>query len=84
MAVKIHPSVDNGIKKGAGDSFAGGTLTCKCATNPVEVKLLNGTLNANRLVVDERGEMIRFEGGVSMLLKLDNQSGQSSAQQERP
>jgi lipopolysaccharide export system protein LptC len=40
---------------------------------PVEVQLLNGTLNANRLVVDDRGEMIRFEGGVSMLLNLDNQ-----------
>ena len=40
--------------------------------NPVEVKLLNGTLNANRLEVDDRGEAIRFEGGVSMLLNLDN------------
>ncbi|HJR21492.1 MAG TPA: S-(hydroxymethyl)glutathione synthase [Dongiaceae bacterium] len=38
MAVKIHPSVDNGIKRGK-DGFAGGTLTCKCSSNPVEVKL---------------------------------------------
>jgi S-(hydroxymethyl)glutathione synthase len=38
MAVKIHPSVDNGVKKGKAD-FAGGTLTCRCASNPVEVKL---------------------------------------------
>jgi len=38
MPVKIHPSVDNGIRKGRAD-FAGGTLTCKCATNPVEVRL---------------------------------------------
>lgn len=37
--------------------------------NPVDVKLLNGgTLNANRLDVGEKGEVIRFEGGVSMLL----------------
>src|SRR5690606_21511732 len=36
--VKIHPSVDNGVWKGAAD-FAGGTLKCKCASNPVEVKV---------------------------------------------
>jgi S-(hydroxymethyl)glutathione synthase len=35
-AISIHPSVDNGIKPGAKD-FAGGTLVCKCASNPVEV-----------------------------------------------
>jgi S-(hydroxymethyl)glutathione synthase len=42
MAVKIHPSVDNGIKKGKAD-FAGGTLTCRCSSNPVEVKLSSQT-----------------------------------------
>jgi S-(hydroxymethyl)glutathione synthase len=42
MAVKIHPSVDNGVKKGKAD-FAGGTLTCRCASNPVEVKLSSQT-----------------------------------------
>ena len=36
--VKIHPAVDNGIKQG-NSSFAGGTLTCKCATNPVKVRV---------------------------------------------
>ena len=35
-AISIHPSVDNGIKPGAKD-FAGGTLVCKCARNPVKV-----------------------------------------------
>ena len=43
MAVKIHPSVDNGVKRGRGDSFGGGTLTCKCSSNPVEVKLSGQT-----------------------------------------
>jgi len=38
--------------------------------NPVEVKLLNGTLNANRLEVSERGDVIRFDGGVVMNLTL--------------
>ena len=38
MAVKIHPSVDNGVKPGAKD-FKGGTLTCRCAKDPVTVSL---------------------------------------------
>ncbi len=38
MTVKIHPSVDNGVK--AGDSsYAGGKLKCKCASAPVEVTI---------------------------------------------
>ena len=39
--------------------------------NPIEVKLLNGTLNANRLNVDDKGDIVRFDGGVSMVLILD-------------
>jgi S-(hydroxymethyl)glutathione synthase len=35
-AISIHPSVDNGIRPGA-QNFAGGTLVCKCAQNPVKV-----------------------------------------------
>src|SRR5579871_1382587 len=38
MAIKIHPSVDNGVKKGTAN-FGGGTLTCKCSSNPVTVKI---------------------------------------------
>ena len=38
MAVSIHPSVDNGVKKGAA-GFAGGTLQCNCASDKVEVKV---------------------------------------------
>jgi S-(hydroxymethyl)glutathione synthase len=37
-AISIHPSVDSGIKPTAKD-FAGGTLKCKCAQNPVEVSI---------------------------------------------
>jgi S-(hydroxymethyl)glutathione synthase len=38
MSVKIHPSVDNGVK--AGDaSYAGGTLKCKCSKDPVTVSV---------------------------------------------
>ena len=38
MAVKIHPSVDNGVTPGT-KGFSGGTLTCKCASAPVTVTL---------------------------------------------
>lgn len=38
MAIAIHPSVDNGIKPAAA-GFAGGTLVCKCASNPVKVQI---------------------------------------------
>ena len=38
MTVKIHPAVDNGVKPGT-PGFAGGTLTCKCTTDPVKVSI---------------------------------------------
>ena len=39
--------------------------------HPVEVNLLNGTLNANRLEVVDNGELIRFDGGVSMNMMMN-------------
>ncbi len=36
--IHIHPSVDDGIKPAVA-GFAGGTLVCKCATNPVKVEV---------------------------------------------
>ncbi|HZP75834.1 MAG TPA: LPS export ABC transporter periplasmic protein LptC [Pseudolabrys sp.] len=38
---------------------------------PVEVQLLNGTLNANRLEVTESGDLVRFSNGVEMVLMLN-------------
>ena len=38
MAISIHPAVDGGVKPGV-PNFAGGTLTCKCASSPVTVSL---------------------------------------------
>jgi S-(hydroxymethyl)glutathione synthase len=37
-AISIHPSVDTGIAPGKAD-FAGGTLSCHCAQDPVTVAL---------------------------------------------
>jgi S-(hydroxymethyl)glutathione synthase len=37
-SISIHPAVDNGVEPGS-PSFAGGTLVCKCAADPVEVSI---------------------------------------------
>ncbi len=38
MAISIHPAVDRGVKPG-NPAFAGGTLSCKCASSPVTVSI---------------------------------------------
>lgn len=40
--VKIHPSVDSGVKAGS-PGFSGGTIKCKCASNPVVVSISSQT-----------------------------------------
>ncbi|MEA2882049.1 MAG: lipopolysaccharide export system protein LptC [Bradyrhizobium sp.] len=45
-----------------------GTVT---SDEPVDVKLLNGTLTADRLRITEKGELVRFEGNVKMNLIMD-------------
>lgn len=42
---------------------------------PVWVKLLNGNLTAKHLEISENGNVIRFDGGVSMTLHPDQQGG---------
>ena len=37
-AISIHPLVDHGIKQGS-DTFAGGTLVCRCTSEPVKVRI---------------------------------------------
>jgi lipopolysaccharide export system protein LptC len=38
---------------------------------PVEVKLLNGVINSNRLEVIDSGDLVRFDGGVVMKVHFD-------------
>jgi S-(hydroxymethyl)glutathione synthase len=40
--VKIHPAIDSGLTR-TDPAFTGGTLKCKCATNPIEVKIAGQT-----------------------------------------
>ena len=46
---------------------------------PVAVKLLNGTLDAKRLRITESGALVRFEGGVSMILIPDQSAVKDQA-----
>ena len=48
--------------------------------HPVELKMLQGTLNANRLTIVESGEIMRFHGGVVMDLILNDTSPKSGTQ----
>jgi lipopolysaccharide export system protein LptC len=49
--------------------------------HPVEVKLLQGTLNANRLDILDSGDIVRFHGGVVMDMTLNQSSPQKSGAQ---
>ena len=41
---------------------------------PVELEFLQGTLNANRLEIVDSGELVRFHGGVNMVMMMDGSS----------
>jgi lipopolysaccharide export system protein LptC len=47
---------------------------------PVKVKLLNGTLNGKRMEITEKGDVIRFEGGVDMTLLPDKDTDKAKTQ----
>jgi lipopolysaccharide export system protein LptC len=46
---------------------------------PVDVKLLNGTLRSDKLRITNGGEVVRFEGNVVMNLVMDSPSGAPAA-----
>jgi lipopolysaccharide export system protein LptC len=47
---------------------------------PVAVKLLNGSLNAKRMTITENGNVIHFDGGVSMVLHPDQDADKAKTQ----
>ena len=59
--------------------MAKGEVTSK---QPVAVKLLNGTLDANGLHIVDNGALVVFDGGVSMLLNPDNDNANSGSAPE--
>jgi len=52
--------------------------------HPVEVKLLNGWLNSNRLEVMENGDLIRFGGGVELNLTPDKSGSLAPSAPSQP
>jgi lipopolysaccharide export system protein LptC len=58
-----------------------GTVT---SDEHVDVKLLNGTLSADRLRITGSGEVVRFEGNVVMNLENLSMSGQPAGPQAAP
>jgi lipopolysaccharide export system protein LptC len=48
--------------------------------SPVEVKFQDGLLNANRLEVMENGDLLRFGGGVEMLIKAQTPPQRAAAE----
>jgi lipopolysaccharide export system protein LptC len=57
--------------------IANGTVT---SDEPVDVKLLNGTLRSDRLRVKEKGDVVLFEGNVVMNLIMDQPAADPSGQ----
>jgi lipopolysaccharide export system protein LptC len=67
--ITVHLS-EAAIDTGSGDVVS---------NKPVEVKMLKGTLNANRLDVSKAGDVIQFGGGVVMDLAADALGGTPEA-----
>jgi lipopolysaccharide export system protein LptC len=44
------------------------------SNQPVEVSMLQGTLNANQLEIVDSGDLVRFHGGVNMTLMLNGEA----------
>lgn len=57
--------------------MANSTITSE---EPVDVKLLNGTLTADKLRITEKGDLVRFEGRVVMNLVMDKPAPVPSVQ----
>lgn len=47
--------------------------------HPVEVKMLQGTLNANRLEILDSGDLVRFHGGIVMDMALNQPAAQQKS-----
>ena len=61
---KDHNSLECPCHEGGIDVKSGDVVSEK----PVHVKLLDGTLDGNRMEIIDSGDLVRFDGGVKMLL----------------
>ena len=51
---------------------------------PVEMKMLQGTLHANRLKITDSGDLIRFDRGVRMTLMLSKDAVAKAIAPDKP
>jgi lipopolysaccharide export system protein LptC len=47
---------------------------------PVALKMLNGTINANAMEIEQAGDIVRFDRGVSMLLRPNKDQGKPTGE----
>ena len=66
VVVKSSAGYEGHFSEAAIDMRTGRVVSEK----PVEVKLLNGLLKSNRMEIVESGELMRFEGGVVVMMNL--------------
>jgi lipopolysaccharide export system protein LptC len=59
----------NGVEVRLNDAVVDTATGDIVSNKPVEVEMLQGTVRSNRLEVTAGGEVIRFDGGVVMNLK---------------
>lgn len=55
MSYSLHPSIDNGLKKGD-PNFAGGKLYCHCSSDKVEVEIKGNVLHNHACGVSLRSK----------------------------
>lgn len=71
----------SGIEVRLNDAVVDTTTGDIVSDKPVQVEMLQGTVNSNRLEVSNGGDVIRFDGGVVMNLKGTEEADQKPAEQ---
>lgn len=68
---KILLSSSTGYKGRLSEAIVNVRKSSIVSSQPVELEMLQGILNANRLEIVDSGALVRFHGGVSMTLMLN-------------
>lgn len=72
-------SSSNGYKGRLSEALVDIRKATVVSDQPVELELLQGTLNANRLEIVDSGDLVRFHGGVSMVMMLNDAASNSKS-----
>jgi len=72
-------SSSNGYKGRLSEALVDIRKATVVSDQPVELELLQGTLNANRLEIVDSGDLVRFHGGVSMVMMLNDAASKSKS-----